>query len=341
MARKLAKTDGYAVLVRKIRSELGKLELLLKRQTVVSYWNIGRYISGHLLENKDRAGYGDHLYERLSKDVDRDEDTLSRAVRFYRAYPISATWRKLGWSHYRALLVIKGESERKKIEHLAIKNDWDCRELAKYIKDLRRKETQLQRPKIIPQLLFTYGRLNTYRVLKSENLPPWRKPQLLIDLGFQLRRQFPEGRKFQLKEGDCVEVRPQGSSYDIAKITISEDEMFTYAASVEKVIDGDTLWTLIDCGFDFFIRQKLRLRGIDCPELPTPEGERAKRFVQNKLRTCKFIIIKTYRDKTDKYDRYLSDVFYLKDESNPQKVLEQGTFLNQQLLDLGLAKIAG
>ncbi|MFT5387382.1 MAG: hypothetical protein ACI9E5_000509, partial [Candidatus Omnitrophota bacterium] len=42
---------------------------------------------------------------------------------------------------------------------------------------------------------------------------------------------------------------------------------------------------------------------------------------------------------SDKYDRYLVDVFYQTGENNPHKVAKTGIFLNQQLLDVGYADI--
>jgi len=44
---------------------------------------------------------------------------------------------------------------------------------------------------------------------------------------------------------------------------------------------------------------------------------------------------KTYR--ADKYSPYLADIFYLSGEIRPQKIISEGFFLNQQLLDNGLA----
>ncbi len=41
----------------------------------------------------------------------------------------------------------------------------------------------------------------------------------------------------------------------------------------------------------------------------------------------------------DKYARYLSDIFYLPGSKNPERVCSQGQFLNQELLDKGLAKL--
>ena len=114
-----------------------------------------------------------------------------------------------------------------------------------------------------------------------------------------------------------------------------QERLYTYRAVVEEVIDGDTLRTRVDCGFRAWTRQKLRLRGIDAPELSTLAGQRTRDFVAQALSEVPFVVLTT--TKPDKYDRYLSDVFYRPGETDPQDVLEKGIFLNQQLLDQGLA----
>ena len=106
---------------------------------------------------------------------------------------------------------------------------------------------------------------------------------------------------------------------------------------VEKIIDGDTLWSQIDCGFETLTRQKLRLRAIDCPEIKTQAGQKAKRFVEDQLKDCEFTIVKTH--KSDKYDRYLADIFFLPNEPDASVVAREGRFLSQELLDNGLAQI--
>ena len=93
----------------------------------------------------------------------------------------------------------------------------------------------------------------------------------------------------------------------------------------------------VDQGFYYELEQKLRLRGIDAPEISTSGGRRAKRIVQKKLSGCEFVVIKTY--KSDKYDRYLTDLFYLAGEKDAAKVAASGKFLNQELLDEGLARV--
>jgi endonuclease YncB( thermonuclease family) len=52
---------------------------------------------------------------------------------------------------------------------------------------------------------------------------------------------------------------------------------------------------------------KLRLRGLDCPEVSTAAGRAAKAFVDALLRPGDAVIVST--TKPDKYDRYLADVF--------------------------------
>lgn len=120
--------------------------------------------------------------------------------------------------------------------------------------------------------------------------------------------------------------------------------MYTYAASVERVIDGDTLNVEAKIGETTWIRKKLRLRRINTPEIDTPEGKKAKEFVRQRLKDCPWIVVKTY--STDIYDRYLVDVFYLPASpaggpgcDDPQKIALEGKLLNQELLDEGLAQL--
>ena len=105
--------NGYAALVKHVRRELQELDFVIKRRTAESYWQIGKFIHTHLLANKQRADYGAALYDRLARDVERDKSTLLRTVQFYRAYPILAERRELNWNHYKSLITIRGENERR------------------------------------------------------------------------------------------------------------------------------------------------------------------------------------------------------------------------------------
>ena len=137
----------------------------------------------------------------------------------------------------------------------------------------------------------------------------------------------------KITTGSIVASKKSGNGFSVvaAKEGKTKRSRHTYSARIERVIDGDTLLVVVDCGFRTRTRQKLRLRGIDAPEMNTAEGERVKRYVQRVFRAIPVIVIKTY--STDKYDRYLSDVFYLSGEPDPAVIASRGNFLNQELLD--------
>ena len=80
------------------------------------------------------------------------------------------------------------------------------------------------------------------------------------------------------------------------------------------------------------------MRGIDCPELKTPEGQVAKEFVEDELKDCKIVVIQTFK-KIDIYGRYVCDLFYQPGETGKEKIASNGNFLNQELLDEGLAEL--
>lgn len=53
---------------------------------------------------------------------------------------------------------------------------------------------------------------------------------------------------------------------------------YVYRAVCHRVIDGDTYELDIDLGFKVHVVIPVRLRGWNCPELRTPDGDRARAF---------------------------------------------------------------
>jgi len=325
---KFPSVSTYKSLVSKVLKELSDLDLFVKRRATQGYWNIGKYIHEHLLANEKRARYGATVLGRLAKDVDRDETTLSRSVQFYRAYPIPARGQELSWSLYRSLITVKDDKERKKLEQRVISKDWSAKQLQEYLKSRRGEKKPVKTNQPVPVLKFTRGKVHTYQIVKASK-PLEDAGPLVLDFGFRLQHVIPPGAP-RLKEADIVEVVfKDGQPTGIQKSKASKDELFTYQAQADKIIDGDTL--LISLGFNgvFAISQKLRLHGIDCPEMNTAKGKKAKRFVESRLKGLEFIVVKTYKDRSDKFDRYLADIFY-----GPEEI-----YLNQELLDHGLAQV--
>jgi micrococcal nuclease len=108
--------------------------------------------------------------------------------------------------------------------------------------------------------------------------------------------------------------------------------MYEYQATLIKVIDGDTLDLLVDQGIRVFNEQRLRLYGVNTPELHDKDpavrakANEAKQYLIDNLPTGKNTIrIVTIKDEGDKYGRLLAKV-YVGDR-----------LINQELIDKGLA----
>jgi endonuclease YncB( thermonuclease family) len=100
-----------------------------------------------------------------------------------------------------------------------------------------------------------------------------------------------------------------------------------YPVEVDRVVDGDTIQVDVHLGMDFWlVNQRVRLAGIDCPEMNTAEGKAAAAFAAEWLadRKCEL----TDRGK-DKYGRLLGEI----------RAAENGETLNSTLIQAGHAKV--
>ena len=163
-----------------------------------------------------------------------------------------------------------------------------------------------------------------------------------LDLGFRLRREIEFKGIRNPKPGDLVRaVRTRedpagGDRYKFVRDkTLKRSDLYTFKAKAQTFYDADTFWVDVDLGFRNWGEQKLRLRGIDAKELGAG-GEKAARYVKKVLSPVPFIVITL--SGRDNFGRPLADVFYLPGTDEREKVLRDGKFLNQELLDLGLAK---
>ena len=93
----------------------------------------------------------------------------------------------------------------------------------------------------------------------------------------------------------------------------------------------------IDLGFDVWKVERIRLYGIDTPELNTQTGKEARRFVEKTLAGVELVAFKTY--KTDIYARYIADVFYDPVGQDMAKVIETGRFLNREIVEANHAVV--
>lgn len=100
--------------------------------------------------------------------------------------------------------------------------------------------------------------------------------------------------------------------------------MFTYRATVARIVDADTLVLVFDLGFHIRHETRVRLLGINCPERGTVEGASASAFVVALLPPGTECTATTTKDRTDKYGRYLVTI-----------ALADGSILHDVLLEAG------
>ena len=117
--------------------------------------------------------------------------------------------------------------------------------------------------------------------------------------------------------------------------------MYNYQARVERVVDGDTIDLTISLGFDIYIKERVRLFGVDTPETRTRNkkekqaGLKAKLFVQEAIEGKNVEIV---TDDKGKFGRYLASLWY--EHSSVDFDHPRGTkvLLNKELIDLKMAK---
>lgn len=117
--------------------------------------------------------------------------------------------------------------------------------------------------------------------------------------------------------------RPEGADY-------------VFKATVLDVVDGDTLLLDIDCGFDIKKKQRVRLAHVDAPPIESTEGLAVANYVRTQLAKAEIVVVKT--TKVDIYGRYLADIFFIPTlKTEIDEIFRKGRYLNQDLLDKGLA----
>ncbi len=345
----------YAELRRGVEGALLKGLQRAEGARLRTYWETGRLIHEHLLQFRDRAEYGATVILRLEADVNISERVLYRCLHFHRSYPIPAALPELTWMHYCALMRIEDPRERKSLTGVAVKQQWTSRQLEEHVIGLL---AAAQPTTSSHGANGSNGDASSHRPAKL--LTPKRGTPglhlvidrgvegLAIDLGFKLYRALEPEQQKRLEKGAVVRLgsatSPKASDDRITRVAdVTKAELFTFDATIRRVVDADTLIIGIEVAPRIWLDERLRLRGLDAPELSTPEGKAAKRFVDGLLPAGTAIIIST--TKPDKYDRYLADVFVggpekLRAESSESKAGRQDEeiFMNNALLENGHAE---
>jgi micrococcal nuclease len=103
-----------------------------------------------------------------------------------------------------------------------------------------------------------------------------------------------------------------------------DEDLYVYLASVERVIDGDTVILSIDLGLDVWMRgQHCRLLGINAPEKTggtREEGLAAKEHLEKLLQGYEHILVRTHYDKHCTFGRLLVELYATDDCINDEMV---------------------
>lgn len=298
-----------------------RIEELVEQEKVREAWEIGKLIDAHVLQHKARAEYDKHVVERLAADLGESRTELYFMLQFARTYPMIRPARKLSWSHYQALLSINDSKEREKLAEQVERESWGRDRLREEVRRRKRMRGQANEKEPVAEILTAeLGTPGTYKIVKATIGSYQNQP--VIDLGFS-NYYRPHG-KFKFREGEYV-TEKNGKPQKVKDV--NDRHLFTYQAFVIHVIDGDTFSAVIELGFGFTTVQTLRLRGLDAPEIVSAEGREAKEFLEKTMPQSSDILIRTHR--SDKYDRYLADVFV------------NGEYLNQKLVEQEFAEQVG
>lgn len=318
--------ETYSVLRKRIRETIAQGEVraqkAVERENVRTKLEVGKLIQEHILLNKERADYGAKVIRRLSADLGISNTELKYRVQFARTYPMGRAPDQLPWSHIQSLLAINEDDKREELIKRAEKENWTQDRTRSEVKKLKAaNQITVTEPPEEKLLTPIKGILDTFRIVTGEAGPWQGRP--LVDAGFSNYEELDSAEAGKYREGNIVQLRE--GTLTLAP-NLSGVDIYTYRAYVVEVTDGDTIWMVIDYGFGI-TKQHLRLRGIDAPEINTREGVEAKAFVERELKKASQILITT--TKSDKFDRYLVDIYY------ETKTGEK--FLNNRLLEEKLA----
>lgn len=109
---------------------------------------------------------------------------------------------------------------------------------------------------------------------------------------------------------------------------------YQYWARVQRVVDGDTIDVTVELGFEITIKARVRIAGIDAPEMhgvphtshEYQAGLKAKQHVEQLAPPQTWVELRTYKARNrEKYGRWIAAVY------------ANGTNIADSLINAGLA----
>ncbi len=108
---------------------------------------------------------------------------------------------------------------------------------------------------------------------------------------------------------------------------------YEYWGKIEKIVDGDTIDVSVSVGFNFFTHARIRLLGINTPEIhgikqdsdEYRRGQEAMSFVSSLLHVGDWVELKIKHNIKEKYGRWIG-LIYVDGKCLNSLLIQQGYF---------------
>jgi len=336
MTPDLISQPDYRKLIDAVAKEIAqgtaRIQQAYKAEIVRTTWNVGRIITENIDLDNMAPSQKAVMIAGLVKEFKKSESYFYKVIKFYQLYPVLPRT-NLTWEHYSNLLSVQDPRERRRLEFKASRDGISAKDFRVLVSDQRKTAPLVV---IGPNKTIKYVRGRLYHYAIKERTPEQvADNRVILDIGFSIDRRVAAPKDKGFHAGLMVRAAKKGDQYHALISSWDKDRLYTYQAKVKRVIDGDTLLIYVDLGFSTFVTHTVRLRAIDAPEINSILGRKAKNFVQDLIDQNPWVVIKTYKD--DKYGRFLVDVFTGSKEQDSATIAQEGTYLNQLLVDKGLA----
>ncbi len=290
------------------------------RRTLDTNWRIGERIVEIEQDGKARAAYGTRLIYRIAADLTArlgagfSQMNVLYMRQYYTEYQIPSPGGELSWSHYKALMSLKSKEDRALLEQRAIAEKLSKTALWELTRQMNRTLSDDDEGVPVRALRPRKGELN---IVKLVEVVEGLSTLMMADCGFRVLALLPRRRPRKLREGEYLQVSGPSEELSTRRIECAAGERYCYQGHLQRVVDGDTVEAVLDLALGGATLQRLRLRGVDAPELGTPEGEAAKQALMGVCRPGDAVKVLTYHH--DVHGRYVADLF-----------LESGRFVNME-----------
>lgn len=209
MPTEILSATKYTKLVADIRRiiEQGRIRVAkaANQELTRTYWEVGQRVCEEGLTEK--GGYGESILADLAEELEMDESTLLRSIHLFQTYKTVPDSEVLTWSHYKVLLPLTDEQERKWYEKLAEEEGLTVTQLTEAVKNERFEESQTKAGKKVKVKTLTRPTEATYvykalveRVIDGDTL------LLRVDLGFTVWKE----QRMRLEGIDCLALDEPG-----------------------------------------------------------------------------------------------------------------------------------